>query len=62
MFNGSRFIDDIGLVGIPVEYHMQDIFQDSRSTGGTDGIYPVAITDADGTVVDNPIKRGLLPM
>ena len=37
MFNGSRFIDDIGLIGIPVEYNVKDIFQDSRSTGGTDG-------------------------
>ena len=56
MFNGSRFIDDIGLIGIPAEYHMQEIFQDSRSTGGTDGIYPVAIIDADGSTVDNPME------
>ena len=38
---------------------MKDIFQDSRSTGGTDGIYPVAITGADGTTVDNPMELKL---
>jgi hypothetical protein len=56
MFNGSRFIDDIGLAGIPATIDLTDIFQDRRSEGGSDGIYPISITDSDGTIVANPME------
>ena len=59
MFNGSRFIDDIGLVGIPAAYCMADVLQDQRSSGGADGIYPVSISDSDGSVIANPMELKL---
>ncbi len=59
MFNGSRFIDDIGLVGIPAAYCMAEVFKDERSSGGADGIYPVSIENSDGNAVANPMELKL---
>jgi len=59
MFNGSRFIDDIGLAGVPASYCMADLFKDQRSSGGSDGIYPTSINDSDGTAADNPMELKL---
>ena len=59
MFNASRFIDDIGLAGIPAGYCMAELFQDKRASGGADGIYPVSIENNDGTAVDNPMELKL---
>lgn len=35
---------------------MEDVFRDCRSEGGHDGIYPIHITDSDGTMVANPME------
>lgn len=59
MFNGSRFIDDIGLAGIPADYCMAELFQDKRASGGADGVYPVSISTDDGASVDNPMELKL---
>lgn len=59
MFNGSRFIDDIGLIGIPAAFCMTELFQDKRASGGADGIYPMSIKNSDGADVMNPMELKL---
>ena len=59
MFNGSRFIDDIGLAGVPACILYGRFVQGSAISGGSDGIYPTSISGSDGTAVDNPMELKL---
>ena len=56
LLNGSRFIDDIAVAGYPASHDIRALFEDRRSEGGHDGIYPITITNKDGSSVANPLE------
>ena len=65
LFNASRFIDDIGIAGIPHGVNVLALLSDTRADrsaavttpfSASDGIYPHSFTDDEGNVTINPME------
>jgi hypothetical protein len=56
LFNMCTSVDDIAVVGMPVNIDVASMLKDERATGGSDGVYPTYMTDNDGNVIINPTE------
>ena len=51
---GRRFVDDVFLI-ILDGFDWEDCLVDERSTGGTDGLYPLTLEGPDGKIIEKPL-------